>query len=115
MQDHNCAENNLSAPAPSLSPSSPYLPDRAVKSQGGLGRDDGQLVVPVVIYQVDHAVKCSVPGPENHKLLNVSKGRGCLRIVQSVSRSSPSYKDKATSDLILASSGARRLTDLTTP
>ena len=59
MLDHTCAEN---------SPSSPDLPHRGIESQGGLSRDDGQLVVPVVIYQVDHAVECSVPGPAQRKL-----------------------------------------------
>ena len=45
-------------------PSPPCLPDGSVQPQRRLCRDDGELVVPVVVYQVDHTVKCPVSSPE---------------------------------------------------
>ena len=44
--------------------SSPDLPDGGVQSEGGLCRDDGQVVVAVVVDKVTHTLECAVSGPE---------------------------------------------------
>ena len=44
--------------------SSPDLPDGGVQSEGGLRRDDGQVVVAVVVDEVTHTLEGAVAGPE---------------------------------------------------